>query len=131
MNLFTYGSLMFPEIWQHVAGQTFPTRPATLPDHAAWQISGQTYPGLTHTPGHLTAGIVHLDVHPAAAARLDAFEGPLYIRTPVRITLEIGSPLDAFTYLVAPAHHHLLEPTLWNAEFFRSHHLPHFLHPGT
>lgn len=129
MHLFTYGSLMFPDVWFRVAAATFPTQPATLSDFAAWKVRGETYPGLAPAPGEATTGVLHLDVTAEAAARLDDFEGPFYERTAVEVALADGARVAAFAYVVRPAHRHDLEPVRWQADEFRRRHLAHFLGP--
>ncbi len=130
MNIFTYGSLMFPDVWLRVAGTPFPTRPATLPGFAAWAVRGQTFPGLAPAPQAATRGVLHLDVTTEAAARLDAFEGAFYERVQVTVRLDDGTSAPACVYLVVPARRHELEPVLWDAETFRRLHLAGFLGPG-
>lgn len=129
MNLFTYGSLMFPDVWQRVAGASFSTQPATLPGFAAWKVRGETYPGLAPAPGAETAGVVYFDVSPEAASRLDAFEGPFYERMEVQVRLPDGACAPAWAYVVVPSHRHELDPDRWDAEEFRRHHLAHFFGP--
>ena len=129
MHFFTYGSLMFPDVWHRVAGASFATRPATLDDFAAWKVRGETYPGLAPAPGETTRGIVHSGVTPEAAARLDAFEGPFYERLTVDVRLDDGTSVAAFAYVVVPAHRHELEPVRWDADAFRRLHLAQFLGP--
>lgn len=129
MNLFTYGSLMFPDVWQRVAGQSFPAQPATLPGFAAWKVRGETYPGLAPEPGEETSGLVYFGVSPEAAARLDAFEGPFYERREIEVRLADGTSAPACTYVVAPSHRDELAPDRWDAEEFRRHHLVHFFGP--
>jgi gamma-glutamylcyclotransferase (GGCT)/AIG2-like uncharacterized protein YtfP len=129
MNLFTYGSLMFPDVWFRVAGASFDTQPATLADFAAWRVRGETYPGLAPAPGETTRGMLYLDVTPDAAARLDAFEGPFYERIQVEPHLADGTRVPAFAYVVAPAHRHDLEPVRWDADAFQRLHLAQFLGP--
>jgi len=129
MNLFTYGSLMFPDVWQRVAGEAFPTRTATLADFAAWRVRRETYPGLAPAPGTTTAGVLHLGVSAEAAVRLDAFEGPFYERTAVEVALPGGTRVPAFAYVVRPAHRHDLEARRWDAGEFQKLHLSHFLGP--
>lgn len=131
MHFFTYGSLMFPEVWHRVAGATFATRPASLDGFAAWRVRGETYPGLAPAPGETTHGVLHLAVTPQAAARLDVFEGPFYERLSVEACLDDGTAVPAFAYVVVPAHRHELEPVRWDADTFRRLHLARFLGPKT
>lgn len=130
MNLFTYGSLMFPEVWLRVAGQPFPSQAGVLRDFAAWKVRGETYPGLAPHPHVETPGVVYLNVFPDALARLDAFEGPFYQRTAVNIALADGESITAYAYVVAPAHRDSLEKIPWDAVEFESRHLASFLGPN-
>lgn len=127
MNLFTYGSLMFPEVWRPVAGGEYTGVAATLSDHAAWKVRGASYPGLVPASGRTTAGVLYVDVSEAAIGRLDAFEGTFYERTVVIVRTSEGADVTAFAYVVAPGHRHELEAILWDAEEFRRVHLAGFL----
>ena len=129
MHFFTYGSLMFPDVWHRVAGASFPTQPATLDGFAAWKVRGESYPGLAPAPGQHTDGVLHLGVTAEAAARLDAFEGPFYERLTVAVSLADGTSVPAFAYVVAPTHRHDLEPVRWDADAFQRLHLARFLGP--
>jgi gamma-glutamylcyclotransferase (GGCT)/AIG2-like uncharacterized protein YtfP len=46
MHLFTYGTLMFPEVWQAVVGRQFETTPAQLPGYEIYRVAGALYPGI-------------------------------------------------------------------------------------
>ena len=127
MNLFTYGSLMFPEVWRPVAGGEYTGVAATLSDHAAWKVRGESYPGLAPAAGRTTAGVLYLEVSAAAIDRLDAFEGSFYERIVVGVRTSEGADVTAFAYVVAPGHRHELADTLWDAEEFRRLHLSGFL----
>jgi gamma-glutamylcyclotransferase (GGCT)/AIG2-like uncharacterized protein YtfP len=127
MNLFTYGSLMFPEVWLPVAGGECTGVAATLSDHAALKVRGASYPGLVPAAGRTTAGMLYLEVSAAAIGRLDIFEGSFYERTVVVVKTSGGADVTAFAYVVAPGHRHELADTLWDAEEFRRLHLSGFL----
>jgi len=129
MSLFTYGSLMFPEVWLRVAGAAFPSQAATLGDHAAWKVKGQTYPGLARAPGHVVDGVVYFDVAAAAAARLDTFEGDFYFRKPVSVRLADGRSIEVDVYLVRDEFRDSLSDELWDADEFRANHLNSFIGP--
>lgn len=129
MNLFTYGSLMFPEVWLRVAGQSFEQCHGVLKGFAAFEVSGETYPGLAPHPGGQASGVVYLDITAEAMARLDTFEGPFYERIKVPVTTDTGKTIHASTYAVVAEHRHELTQCLWDAETFRRHHLTHFLGP--
>lgn len=98
-QVFTYGSLMFPQVWQRVVRGHYRSAPAVLDGHARFALTGETYPGTIVRPGASVAGIVYFDVSDADIASLDAFEGSEYRRDRVRIRLDSGEPAEADTYL--------------------------------
>lgn len=132
MNLFTYGSLMFPEVWERVTGLSGPGAPACLADHAARRIRGQTYPALVASAGDLTEGVLYQEVTPEAVARLDAFEGPFYDRVMVGVMLPDGAATSAWVYRASRQDDPDILPEPWQAGCFRRDHLRQFLHddPG-
>jgi hypothetical protein len=98
MNLFTYGSLMFPEVWQRVTGLSAPGEEAVLQGHVARRIRGQSYPALVQEAGAETSGVLYRGVSGEAVARLDAFEGSFYERVEVGVVLGDGTRCCAWAY---------------------------------
>jgi gamma-glutamylcyclotransferase (GGCT)/AIG2-like uncharacterized protein YtfP len=98
-HLFTYGSLMFPQVWRHVVRGSYRSALATINDHARYAVVGQTYPGMVALAGAAVHGTVYFDVDQADIALLDAFEGLAYRREPVDAVLEDGSAVTASTYI--------------------------------
>ena len=59
MHLFTYGSLMFAEVWQRVVGRSFATVPATLKGYDIFRVRGANFPGVVQaSPTSEVCGIV-------------------------------------------------------------------------
>lgn len=98
-HVFTYGSLMFPQVWQRVVRGDYRSAPAVLDGHARFALAGETYPGTIVRSDSSVAGIVYFDVSDADVAALDAFEGGEYRRDRVRVRLDSGELSDAQTYL--------------------------------
>ena len=46
MKLFTYGTLMFPEVWERISIGPFPSRPATLRGYSIFRVRDALYPGI-------------------------------------------------------------------------------------
>ena len=111
-----------------MAGAAFPFQAATLDDHAAWKVKGQTYPGLTEAAGRQVTGVVYFDVDATAAARLDAFEGDFYFRKPLSVRVADGRSIEAEVYLVGEEFRDSLSAEHWDPEEFRANHLGSF--PG-
>ncbi len=115
MNVFTYGSLMFDEVWRRVVTGRYRHAEAVLDAHRRHAVRGATYPGVVPAPGRQVRGVVHLDVLPDDVARLDAFEGTPYERRAVLVDVS-GEMLPASVYVMRdPA---CLEPVDWDAASF-------------
>jgi gamma-glutamylcyclotransferase (GGCT)/AIG2-like uncharacterized protein YtfP len=113
MNLFAYGTLMFPEVWARAAREECASRSAELHGYEARRLSGVTFPGLIEAPGIITPGLVYLNVSPEAMVRLDAYEDDFYDRIPVTVELENGQTMEAQVYLISPEHRFMVLPERW------------------
>jgi gamma-glutamylcyclotransferase (GGCT)/AIG2-like uncharacterized protein YtfP len=98
MNIFTYGSLMFPEVWQRVVRGDYRSAAATIADCRRYAIERETYPGMVRERGGAVTGVVYFDVDTADLAALDAFEGTDYRRETVDVRLATGETVPADTY---------------------------------
>lgn len=128
MNVFTYGSLMFPEVWRRAAGEEGRGTRAALADHEVRALRGHSYPVMIPIPGAQAGGVLYQNVSEAAIARLDDFEGPFYVRREVSVISENGTEtFPAWTYLAAAPEHPSILPDRWDAEAFRREHLRFFL----
>jgi gamma-glutamylcyclotransferase (GGCT)/AIG2-like uncharacterized protein YtfP len=100
-HVFTYGSLMFPEVWQRVVRGHYRAEPATLAGYSRHALAQRDYPGMV-VAAELAArveGVLWRDVDDADLARLDQFEGEQYERIEVTVQLATGLALQAGTYL--------------------------------
>ena len=79
-HIFTYGSLMFAEVWQRVVRGSYRSAPATIVDHARYALRGETYPGMIAEAGGTVLGVLYFAVDAQDLALLDAFEGTEYRR---------------------------------------------------
>jgi gamma-glutamylcyclotransferase (GGCT)/AIG2-like uncharacterized protein YtfP len=102
-NVFTYGSLMFPEVWTLVVAGAYRSIAATADDHARHAVAGQDYPGMVARAGGRVAGVLYLDVSAEDVARLDHFEGDDYRRVEVPLVDADGVARTGATYLYLPA----------------------------
>ena len=98
-NVFTYGSLMFDDVWTRVVAGDYRSIAATLAGHARFRVADADYPGMvTHADGRVD-GMLYLDVDEADLARLDRFEGDDYDRASVALECADGVVRDGETYL--------------------------------
>lgn len=117
-NCFTYGSLMTEHIMFGVCGIQLSAKPARLAGFSRHPVKDEDYPGIVPSEEHEVHGVLYLDVPADALARLDAFEGELYRRTPVTVECQDGQHLPADTYVFRPEHAHLLLPGDWDEAAF-------------
>lgn len=116
-NIFTYGSLMFAQVWEKVVRGRYRAEPATAHDHARHPVIGATYPGMVPAAGQAVRGVLYFDVAPADVAALDAFEGGDYRLEPVMVRLDSGAQATAGAYIFLDAQR--LAGTDWDPRAFR------------
>jgi gamma-glutamylcyclotransferase (GGCT)/AIG2-like uncharacterized protein YtfP len=119
MNVFTYGTLTYPEVWTAVAGETAASVRGSVEGFAIYRIRDQVFPGiLAATAEDLVPGVVYLDVGPEALRRLDQFEDDFYERRAVTVISDDGRQLEAEAYVVPPANRDVLTAEPWSADEF-------------
>lgn len=128
MNLFTYGTLMYPAVWRRVAGRSFANQPATLAGYAVYRVDGDVYPVLVACDQSAPAtGVIYFDVDEQTLSRLDRYESEIYARQPVQATLPDGRDIPCETYLLSPQRQQLATRQPWTAEWFEEHALQAYL----
>jgi gamma-glutamylcyclotransferase (GGCT)/AIG2-like uncharacterized protein YtfP len=121
MHVFTYGSLMFPEVWRSVVGKDFATIQGTAPGYSIFRVRGATFPGITPADeGSSVSGLIYLDVDRESIARLDRFEDVFYDRVSIQIDGRDGVRRMADAYVVPVKNRHVLTAEPWTAEWFES-----------
>jgi gamma-glutamylcyclotransferase (GGCT)/AIG2-like uncharacterized protein YtfP len=115
--IFTYGSLMFAQVWERVVRANYCSAPAVVADYARYEIEGETYPGMIAKPDGKVHGVLYFGVDAEDVAALDAFEGIEYRRVSVTAQLDSGQSVIADTYLyVMPQR---LSQHTWNPDAFQ------------
>ena len=125
MNVFTYGSLMYPAVWERVVRGRYAGAPAVLEGYRRLALHGVDYPGAVPQPGARIEGRVYLEVGPDDLARLDAFEADDYRREEVWVHPEGGAPVRAQVYVFVTAAK--LAGVDWDAARFEREHLARFV----
>jgi gamma-glutamylcyclotransferase (GGCT)/AIG2-like uncharacterized protein YtfP len=127
MKIFTYGTLMIPDVMYAVTTRKFRFKNAILRGYARFTVKGESYPGIVPVTDAVTEGIVYFDVDELSLARLDAFEGDLYQRKPVRVETKEREIRDAEAYVIKPKFRNHLSSSEWNIKEFTQKHLEAFL----
>jgi gamma-glutamylcyclotransferase (GGCT)/AIG2-like uncharacterized protein YtfP len=119
-HVFTYGSLMFPDVWAQLVTRPRASVAARLADHIREAVRGQRYPGIRRQPGAQTLGRLYLDITEQELAKLDQFEGEEYLRESVVVTIEtedgrrLDLPAEVYRYADAAG----LDGEPWDAARF-------------
>ena len=128
-NIFTYGSLMFPEVWERVVGSNYRASPATLHGYLRRGVRDESYPVIIQQgPESHVEGMLYFGISTEDLARLDRFEGEYYVRRGVEVIDSRESiSREAFAYVLSERYRHLLSDREWDPGFFREHDLLRFL----
>lgn len=119
MHVFTYGTLMFPDVWRAVAGREFASVPAHANGFAIYRVRNAVFPGIiAATPQDAVPGVVYLDVDEATIERLDRFEDDFYRRQAVDVRCSDGRVLQADAYVVPAGQRDVLTDEPWLAAEF-------------
>lgn len=131
MNLFVYGTLLVPRIWELVtASPGLKSAAATLPGHSIWRVREATFPAIREEGPDYTGevtGKVFFDVPGDALVRLDRYEDAFYERVAVTVQTCNG-PVTADVYRVpAAAAAAILSSDSWSLAWFEENGLERFL----
>jgi gamma-glutamylcyclotransferase (GGCT)/AIG2-like uncharacterized protein YtfP len=131
MDVFVYGSLMFPAVYEGVTGVARPMIDALLHSYRRYGIQnpqGSSYPGIVPEEGSVVRGKVIRGITEQELSALDSFEDVehgLYRRQEVEVFVQSGA-LRAVTFIAGPK----ITPYLkgeWCAERFEQDMLRQFL----
>ena len=126
MHLFTYGSLMFPQVWSVVVRGDYKKQSARLHGHQRRSIKGETYPAaIVALAADYIDGQLYLNINDEDMQRLDQFEGNDYEKIKAPVTLADNSRVMATVYLYC--HHEKLAAQEWDVQWFEREGIKTFL----
>jgi gamma-glutamylcyclotransferase (GGCT)/AIG2-like uncharacterized protein YtfP len=125
-HLFAYGTLEVPAVLAKVTGRMHVARAALLSGFSRYLLARYPYPAMIADPAGSIAGSVFLDLDAAAFARLDAYEGDLYERCQLSVTVG-DALLQAQSYVLRGEFHELLSAAPWDRHEFERRHLESYL----
>jgi gamma-glutamylcyclotransferase (GGCT)/AIG2-like uncharacterized protein YtfP len=130
MNVFVYGTLLVPRIWETVTRtEGLVSESASLSGFEIRCVRDAVYPGIfaSSTAATPVPGRVFFDVPESALRRLDAYEDDFYQREEVFPEISGGVQVAAHAYLVAPDQAvTLLSPHGWSLKWFEANGLEGF-----
>ena len=119
MHVFTYGTLMFLEVWQAVVGRSFATVEGNAAGFEVFRVRDAVFPGIIVGSGACsTTGVVYLDVDLDSIGRLDRFEDDFYERHAIAVDCRDGQQRMAEAYIVPAANRSVLTNEPWRRESF-------------
>ncbi len=119
MNLFTYGSLMFEEVWSQLARGDYVKRPARLHGFVRKQVRDDVYPVIVKADnGAWVDGFVYFGVSREDIRRIDAFEADAYDRQTHTVVVEGYEKHRADAYVLKPDFHHMVDDREWDPDWF-------------
>jgi gamma-glutamylcyclotransferase (GGCT)/AIG2-like uncharacterized protein YtfP len=119
-HLFTYGTLMFKEVWSLVVRRDYQSQSGTLSGFIRKSVRGAEYPVIYPAPGVLPLqGVVYFDVTAADIDLLDAFEGDYYDRQHHKIVLPDQRIVEAEVYVLKDQYHDIATEKEWDPSYFR------------
>ncbi len=129
--LFAYGTLVFPEVWRRVTGDTEARRSehATLEGFALLRVKDAEFPGIVaDKKAPPVSGVLYYDLDEEVLARLDAYEDSFYERITVTTKAERhASPVPCDVYVVPTyLRSRVLTDERWSLEEFEAKHLRDF-----
>ena len=117
MNLFAYGTLMWPEVMEALLGRRPEGIPAVLAGYRRLRLKAKHYPVMVAASGAAVEGTLYTGLSEKDFEVLDAFEGEEYDRE----TVSLGSGF-AQAYILAPRWRHLADSVPWRPEQFKPEH---------
>jgi gamma-glutamylcyclotransferase (GGCT)/AIG2-like uncharacterized protein YtfP len=127
MDLFTYGSLMFDEVWSRLVRGDYVRRPARLHGFTRRRIRDDVYPVIFRSDGEeWVDGVIYFGISDEDMRRLDAFEAYTYDRQTHTVIVEGREKYLAHAYVLKDSYRHLANEIEWDPQWFAREALPIF-----
>jgi gamma-glutamylcyclotransferase (GGCT)/AIG2-like uncharacterized protein YtfP len=121
MHVFTYGTLMFLDVWRTVVGREFRTVEGAAAGFAIFRVANAVFPGIVEVDAAAgVQGVVYLDVDERSVDRLDRFEDEFYERRTISIDCADGATRLAEAYVVPESKRGVLTTEPWERDTFRA-----------
>lgn len=125
MNLFVYGTLLVPKIWEAVSGiDEAGGKEGSISGYQILRVRGGDFPGIVPTGKNedYVKGKIFCDLPERAMRRLDAYEDTFYERHEVDVLLADGTNTKANAYVVPKKKaSEILSSSPWTLKWFEEH----------
>jgi len=128
-NIFTYGTLMFDEVWSRTVEQGYERSESLLQGYDRKCVRGEVYPVLVpSSPASQVQGITYRNVSASDLARLDEFEGEYYFRKTEQVISLDKTILPADVYVLKEEYYSIITPREWDPVYFITKNIHVFIH---
>ncbi|AOO66707.1 gamma-glutamylcyclotransferase family protein [Sulfurospirillum halorespirans] len=124
-HLFTYGSLMFEDVWNRLVKGNYLSQKATLQGYARRSVKDDVYPVIFQAD-ELVEGVVYYDISEEDRIILDTFEGEYYERKEVELLVK-NELIRACVYVLKEEHFDIIDPKPWSEALFATEGIKRFL----
>lgn len=124
--LFTYGTLMVPDVQSALLGRVPACSAAVLNGYRRCSIEGECYPAIVRDELSTVHGLALEGLTPTELEILDAYEGDPYVRTSVELAID-GARVAADCYVWSNARDTRLGLEDWKLDAFVVNHLSAYL----
>lgn len=124
-HLFTYGSLMFEDVWNRLVKGNYLSQKAMLHGYARRCVKDDVYPVIFQAD-ELVEGVVYYDISEEDRIILDSFEGEYYERTEVELLVR-DELIWACVYVLKEEHFDIIDPKPWSEALFATEGIKRFL----
>ena len=125
-HLFTYGSLMFEDVWHRLVKGNYLAQKATLSHYERRAIKNDVYPVIFPLKDASVEGVVYYDVCDEDLVILDTFEGEYYERKEVELLVK-NEPVHAAVYVLKEQYFDIIDPKPWSEALFATEGIKRFL----
>ena len=128
-NIFTYGSLMFDQVWSRVVKGDYDRYEAILHGYDRKGVRDEVYPALFPSPSQSQVqGIVYLNVTPSDLESIDRFEGEYYFRNTELVDTEEAGVISAEVYVLKEEYYAIISHQDWDPVQFSTTGIHFFIH---
>lgn len=127
INLFCYGTLMYPSILRAVTGLAPASVAARLDGYQCYRVRKRPFPGIVVESGGVVHGVLYPGLNPRMLQRLDEYESDFYQRREVIVRDATGKAFHAYVYVVPPPQRYHLTQQAWDRNWFVRRAMPRYL----
>lgn len=129
-HFFTYGSLMYPQVWQQLVKGNYDSCQANLSGYHRKCIHQQDYPAVfqdNQSAQKQVLGRIYFDVSIEDQMALDSFEGEEYLRLTEKVFTKERGEIEVEVYVFKPEYLHRVTDEDWDVQAFEKEGLQRFL----